>query len=104
MDGQFPLVAAYLREREAPVEEVATGVKPSPPTGVEVSYSAVHESDDVPVDSELRRKIEELAQRGDFESDETQKELRELVTGALRDHGVVDSGTGRNVRARQDGP
>lgn len=86
----------------APGTNGALHAPPTPPAGLEVNYSAMDESDDAPVDSELRRKIEELAQRGDFESNEAQRELRELVTGALRDHGIVDSDTNRNVRTRQD--
>ena len=48
-----------------------------------------------PVDEELRRKIEELATRGDWESEGAQEELRSLLTGVMR-----GEGEGRNVRAR----
>jgi len=58
---------------------------------------------DTPVDSELRRRIEELTQRGNFEGEEAQRELRELVAGALRNH-VVDPEGNRKVRTRQDDP
>jgi len=36
------------------------------------------------VDTEFRRRIEELAAREDFQSEEGQQQLRELVTEALR--------------------
>lgn len=92
-------MVAYLRELEAPTNG-AENCAHLPPTGVEVSYSAMDENADLPVDDTLRRKIEELAERGDFESAESQAELRELVMGALRGDGEVESD--RNVRARQD--
>ncbi|KAF8534754.1 ankyrin repeat-containing domain protein [Trichophaea hybrida] len=112
-DEQFPLVAAYLRERETPAATTngasssSSSTRPPPPEGVEVSYSTMEESSemDAPVDSELRQRIEELAQRGDFEGEEAQRELRELVAGALRDHVVDHHSEGdRNVRTRQDDP
>lgn len=94
-------MVAYLRELEAPTNGAENCAHPPPlPTGVEVSYSAMDENADLPVDDTLRRKIEELAERGDFESAESQAELRELVMGALRGDGEVESD--RNVRARQD--
>jgi hypothetical protein len=50
------------------------------------------------VDPEFRRRIEELASREDFQSEDGQRQLRELVTAALR--GQVDPE--RNVRQRTD--
>jgi len=56
-----------------------------------------------PVDEEFRRRIEELATRGDFNSEEGQRELRRLVTEAVSHH-VLEPDTSRNVRQRQDEP
>ena len=49
-------------------------------------------------DPEFRQRIEELAARDDFPSGQGQKQLRELVTDALRDMSTVESE--RNVRRR----
>jgi len=109
-DGQFPLVAAYLRRCEAwPFAATADGKGPSttpkPPACVEVNLSTVEDAPEMaaPVDGELRRRIQQLADRSDFESEEAQRELRALVTGAVREHVVDPEIAGRNVRARQEG-
>jgi len=108
------LVAAYLRGLEAAaitVGEDAEGVRggattyPKPPLGISVDLSAIEDaSETLPlVDDALRRKIEQLATREDFDSEETQKELRSLVTQAVHDH-VLDTGEEeRSVRPRQEG-
>ena len=49
-------------------------------------------------DAEFRQRIEELAARDDFRSDQGQKQLRGLVTDALRDMSTDESA--RNVRRR----
>ncbi|PWW76016.1 ankyrin [Tuber magnatum] len=112
-DGQFPLVAAYLRglgaaavaagEDEEGGEGGAT-TYPKPPPGVSVDLSAAEDVSETlpPVDDALRRRIEELAAREDFNSEETQRELRSLVTRAVYDH-VVDTGVERSIRPRQEG-
>ena len=97
-------LVAYLREKTPGAG--ATGENgvppPPPPENVRVRYTTMDQVDDmsVPVDDELRRRIGELAQRGDFENEETQRELRELITGVVRDH-VVEPDSERNVRPRQ---
>ena len=96
------MVVAYLRELEAPAAGSIDNGAPPPLKGVEVSYSTMDDNANLPVDEALRSKIEELAQRGDFESAEAQAELRELVMGALRGDGEAESD--RNVRARQEEP
>ncbi|KAA8894275.1 ankyrin repeat-containing domain protein [Sphaerosporella brunnea] len=103
-DGDFPLVAAYLREREGGVPNGATA--PAPPVGVQISYSTEAIDESIPpVDAELRRRIEELASREDFGSDSAQQELRNLITGAVREH-VASPENGdsfeRNVRVRRE--
>lgn len=69
-----------------------------------MSLSAVEDTSDTlpPVDDALRQRIQELASRADFGSEETQRELRNLVTQAVHDH-IVEPEVERNVRQRQDG-
>jgi hypothetical protein len=104
-EGDFPEVAVYLRvkELEAQVNGVQTetptnGVHPPPPlpegVSVNIGSMAPEEVGEV-VDTEFRRRIEELAAREDFQGEEGQRQLRELVTEALR--GQVNE---RDVRQR----
>ena len=51
-------------------------------------------------DPALKQRIEELAAKEDFQGEEGQRQLRELITDAVR--GV--SGEEREVRPRLDGP
>jgi hypothetical protein len=104
-EGDFPEVAVYLRAKELEAQvngvrsEAATnGVQPPPPlpggVSVNIGSMAPEEVGEV-VDPEFRRRIEELAAREDFQSEEGQRKLRELVTEALR--GEVNE---RDVRQR----
>lgn len=126
-DGEFPLVAAFLRsyvsEMPARVEESATfehhtttgnrvtaadpetnGTTPHPlslPDNVKVSVGTMAQPDGEPPDPEFRRRIEELAARDDFQTEEGQRELRILVQDAvagLRESAVTSEG--RGVRRR----
>jgi hypothetical protein len=96
-------VAAYLRERASGATNgvPSTGAVPQPPSGVQISYSTIDDTTEMepPVDDELRRRIDELAQRDDFGSEEAQRQLRDLIAGAVRDH-VTEADPDRNVRAR----
>ena len=58
---------------------------------------AEEEAGDAP-DPEFRRMIEELAAREDFQSEEGQRQLRELVTQAVMGMGTGDAD--RSVRRR----
>lgn len=49
-------------------------------------------------DPELRRRIEELAAREDFQTEEGQKQLRELVQEVVAGMGAEEAG--RSVRRR----
>ena len=93
-EGDFPEVAVYLRVKELEVQvngssnDAATnGVHPPPPLpeGVSVNIGSIapEEVGEV-VDTDFRRRIEELAAREDFQSEEGQQQLRALVTEALR--------------------
>ncbi|TGJ80659.1 hypothetical protein E0Z10_g8095 [Xylaria hypoxylon] len=111
VDNEFPDVAEYLKLKEAEqARDLPNGVNGEPvqdgsdvpplPEGLNVSFSTITPAEDNEneVDSELRRRIEELAQRGDFHSDEGQAALRQLVQDAIADENLTD----RNVRPRQD--
>lgn len=108
-DNDFPQVAVYLRvkELEAGVAQVngvveestANGTHPPPlPEGVQVNIGTMMPEDEAGevVDPEFRRRIEELAAREDFQGEEGQRQLRELITEALRG----DIGQERDVRRR----
>ncbi|KAF2967909.1 hypothetical protein GQX73_g5671 [Xylaria multiplex] len=110
-EGEFPEVAEYLRLKEAEqARDLPNGVNgetiqdssdvPPLPEGLNISVSTISPTEDNEdeVDPEFRRRIEELAQRGDFHSEEGQAALRQLVQDAIADENL----TGRNVRPRQD--
>lgn len=105
-ENDFPEVAVYLRMKElesqvngASAEPTLNGIHPPPllPEGVrvEIGTMAEDEAGEV-VDPEFRRRIEELAAREDFQGEEGQRALRELITEAVR--GEV--GQEREVRQR----
>ncbi|KAF8865462.1 hypothetical protein BDZ45DRAFT_412937 [Acephala macrosclerotiorum] len=105
-ENETPEVAVYLRMKELESQVNGTsaapttnGVHPPPPLpeGVQVSIRtmAEEEAGEV-VDPEFRRRIEELASREDFQGEEGQRALRELITEAIR--GEV--GEERQVRQR----
>ncbi|CAD0114642.1 unnamed protein product [Aureobasidium uvarum] len=66
--------------------ETTNGAAPPPPLphGVKIDLGTMAEDEvgEAP-DPEFRRRIDELAARPDFQSEETQRELRELVQDAL---------------------
>lgn len=98
----FPLVAAYLRSLQTSGDQSTSG--PDPPPGVSVDLSAVDDTSETlpPVDQALRAKIVELSTRDDFHSEETQRELRHLVSQAVKDH-ILEPNEGRSVRHKQEG-
>ncbi|KAI1308137.1 hypothetical protein F5Y03DRAFT_393741 [Xylaria venustula] len=109
-EGDFPEVAEYLTAKEAEQtgglsngvngEHVPDGIDIPPlPQGLSVSVSSIipTEDNETEVDPEFRRRIEELAQREDFQSEEGQAALRQLVQDAIADENLAD----RNVRSRQ---
>jgi ankyrin repeat protein len=104
-DGSFPSVAAYLEGLTGSERETNQLPHPSlPPPNVSVKYRTMLEQisdDDADViDLEFKRRIEELATRENFHSEEGQRELRALVTDAIR---AVNVETQRkDVRRRLD--
>lgn len=119
-DGDYPTIAEYLRESrtrgiatngfgEGQAENgVAASVdsgshRPPPlPPNVTVNVTTVdatmpESQGEEAVDPEFRRRIEELAAREDFQSEQGQNELRELIKDAVRGVGAHE---GRDVRRR----
>ena len=108
-EGEGHEVYQYLRNLRTGGEPandgiVATdGVHPPPPlpNGVQINMGTMAEdaAGEAP-DPEIRRRIDELAAREDFQTEEVQQQLRELiqevVTGISADQGE------RNVRQRVD--
>ncbi|PWI69200.1 hypothetical protein PCL_00847 [Purpureocillium lilacinum] len=107
-EGDFPDVAHYLvslenRDADSAIASVAANAIPDviqqPPEGLEVTVGTMDQTEDIPgeVDPEFRRRIEELAQRQDFDAPSGQADLRKLVEDAILDQGL---GEDRNVRPR----
>ena len=113
-EGDFVTVADYLRETRVraggagAVETLdavrSNGVQPAPslPPNVTVNVGTMDEgaqgAGDGEVDPEFRRRIEELAARDDFQGEEGQRQLRELIGDAVRS--VGSEGQERDVRRR----
>lgn len=107
-EGEASEVFQYLRSlrtgrRASTAAEAQTeGVHPPPPLpdGVKIEMGTMSEdaAGDAP-DPEIRRRIEELAARPDYESDEVQRQLRELVQDVVSGMGGED---GRSVKRRVD--
>ncbi|KAJ2980827.1 hypothetical protein NQ176_g2403 [Zarea fungicola] len=106
-EGDFPDVSSYLNSvSPAQAAQQATssvGAQPvgiqSPPDGMHVTFGTMNEND-VPaeVDLEFQRRIEEFAQRDDFNTPEGQADLRKLVEEAIADQGLSD---GRSPKSRR---
>ncbi|KAI0882979.1 ankyrin repeat-containing protein [Annulohypoxylon maeteangense] len=109
-EDDFPEVAEYLQSKEATsdntqVHNLTNGINghtdgpPPLPEGIHITSTvAPAEEEHIEVDSELRRRIEQLAGRDDFNSESGQAELRRLIQDAVADQ----SWASRNVRPRQD--
>ncbi|KAM4066985.1 ankyrin repeats (many copies) domain-containing protein [Hirsutella rhossiliensis] len=108
-EGDFPAVAAYLTglgsstiEAGEPVATTAVPdiMNPPPIEGMDFTLGTLDQTVDIPteVDPEFRRRIEELAQRDDFNTPQGQSDLRKLVEDALMDQGL---GEERNVRSKR---
>lgn len=100
-EDEYPEIAAYLREHTggAPTASPHGGTRmpPLPPNvriGVNTADADGVAADQQP-DPEFRRRIEELAARDNFQSEEGQRELRDLIADAVQ--GVGDQ---RDVRRR----
>ncbi|KAK5996615.1 Ankyrin repeat-containing protein P1E11.10 [Cladobotryum mycophilum] len=101
-EAEFPAVATYLSavESASGLGASAAEIISQAPEGLKVTVGTMDETQDIPaeVDPEFRRRIEELAQRSDFDTPEGQADLRKLVEEALLDQGLAED---RNVRPKQ---
>jgi hypothetical protein len=70
------------------------------PDGISINVRTMTPDDvgEEVVDPEFKRRIEELAAREDFQGEDGQRELRELITEAIRGQVSKD----REVRRRTD--
>ncbi|OAQ97609.1 hypothetical protein LLEC1_04227 [Akanthomyces lecanii] len=107
-EADFPEVASYLnslspehaaQQSGSGVSALPSGIAP-PPAGMQVTFGTMNEAD-VPaeVDEEFQRRIEELAQRDDFNTPEGQADLRKIVEDAITDHGLGEERSTRPKRA-----
>ncbi|KFH42837.1 Ankyrin repeat-containing protein-like protein [Hapsidospora chrysogenum ATCC 11550] len=105
-EGDFPNVAAYLSTIESGynLQQTAANAMPEsippPPQGMHVTLGTMDESEDIPseVDPEFRRRIEEFAQRDDFNTPQGQADLRRLVEDAISGQWLGDE---RQVRSKK---
>lgn len=112
-EGDFPEVAAFLLQFEDGnatstsnnVNGNATqtnimGHAAPVPDGISINVGTMTPDDvgEEVVDPEFKRRIEELAAREDFQGEDGQRELRELITEAIRGQVTKD----REVRRRTD--
>ncbi|KAH6648232.1 ankyrin repeat-containing protein [Truncatella angustata] len=107
-EADFPEVAQYLKAVEvtrhgrlpngSSVHGESEAVPPLPEgLSVSVGIMAPPEDNEPEVDTEFRRRIEQLAERDDFHTEAGQAELRQLVQDAIGDQNLDD----RQVRQRQ---
>ena len=98
-EAEYPEVIEYMHQQAGQATNGVTD-PPSLPPNVSISVNSTDVdasvADQEP-DPEFRRRIEELASRDNFQSEEGQRELRDLITDAVR--GVSDD---RDVRRRVD--
>lgn len=106
-EGEAHEVYQYLRslrtghEAESAGVVASQGVHPPPPLpdGVKVELGTMTEDAVGHVqDPEMRRRIQELAERDDFQTEEVQTQLRDLISEVVTGIGTED----RSVRRRVD--
>ena len=111
VEGDYPTVADYLHETRTrklgsvnAEQMTANGSQRLPPLPPNVTINvdavdaaSVEGAGQAAVDPEFRRRIEELATRDDFQGEEGQRELRNLIIDAVRGVGEDNE---RDVRRR----
>lgn len=105
-EADYPEVAEYLKgvENKGQANGESSGQiadqLPPAPDGLAVTMGTMPapEEQELEVDPEFRRRIEELAGRDDISTEEGQAALRQLVQDALADQELSE----RNVRQRQE--
>ncbi|KAF6220909.1 hypothetical protein HO133_002589 [Letharia lupina] len=108
-EGEYPTIADFLRESRVigtpavgDTQSTQNGSHPPPlPPNVKVHLGTMEDpqaiGEGTEADPEFRRRIEELAARDDFQGEEGQKQLRDLIKDAIRGAGREDE---RQVRPR----
>ncbi|KAL9104276.1 MAG: hypothetical protein Q9163_000772 [Psora crenata] len=115
-EGDFVSVADYLKEervrrngntndvtgegKNGDVNEDLLFDRPPPlPPGIQLHVGSLEDEQSIGevTDLELKQKIEELASREDFQREEGQRQLRDLVTDAVRGVGEGQRDTRRRV-------
>jgi hypothetical protein len=113
-DGSFPEVATYLKSISTHTQDSLSngagssgqGSQAPPPLPPNVTLNVGTmpedgaEGDEQSPDPEFRRRIEELASRDNFHTEDGQQELRDLITDAVR--GVHAENNSRDVRRRMN--
>jgi uncharacterized protein len=113
-DGSFPEVATYLKSIPTHTQDRLSngagssgqGSQAPPPLPPNVTLNVGTmpedgaEGDEQSPDPEFRRRIEELASRDNFHTEDGQQELRDLITDAVR--GVHAENNSRDVRRRMN--
>lgn len=115
-EGDFTTVAEYLMESrvrgassqpnarangvESHMSEDGAGHPPPLPPNVKVHVGTLEDEQSLGevADPELKRRIEELAARDDFQGEEGQMQLRNLITDAIKGVGQDE----RDVRQRRE--
>ena len=118
-EGDRPTIAAFLKEsrrQNGQAHPEGTGDEPLPtsnplfsgshppplPPNVTVNMGTMEEDQaleaQAEADPQFKQRIEELAAREDFQGEEGQRQLRELISDAVR--GVNTESNGRQVRQR----
>lgn len=102
-EDEYPEIAMFLRQQTGDQRtaspESNTRMPPLPPN-VSIGVNTADEQNalaDQEPDPEFKRRIEELAAREDFQSEEGQSELRELIADAVRGVGNERDRTRRRV-------
>ena len=108
MEGDFTTISDFLRESRNRNHSGASGNQALPgtdrlpplPPNIKLQLGTLEDEQSLGevADPGLKQRIEELASRGDFQSEEGQKELRDLITDAVRTNSAED----RSARQRRD--
>jgi hypothetical protein len=81
--GEAPVNAAQQNDEE-PISPLI-GRPGITPENMQIEFGTMQEPSDTDADPEFRRRIEELAAKGDLNSEDAQRELRALVTDVISD-------------------
>lgn len=103
-EAEYPTVGDYLQSIESGrstngIDGAHSNELPAVPDGMTVTMSTMTpgEENEVEIDPEFRRRIEQLSEREDFHTESGQAELRQLVQDAIADRNLAE----RHVRPRQ---